>query len=130
MVAAGIFHVMGISYDWHANIQLSNTEASYADASNRQSLMNKQYPSDFWHAELPAVTRRDLIRKQMLCFDMVIEAVRNENQFLLLMERQGLVSHTIYVEFLPHLVVKMLSVSLLRRKRLFLIVDLPYIHYY
>ena len=35
------------------------------------------------------------------------------------MERQGLVIHTQYVEFQPLLVVKMLSVDLLRRKRLF-----------
>ena len=65
--------------DWQANIQLSYTDASYANASNWISLMTKHYPSDFSHAELPAVTRRDLNHKQMLCFDMVIEAVRNEN---------------------------------------------------
>ena len=71
--------------------------------------MTKLYPSDFWHAELPAVCRRDLNQTQMLCFDTVIEAVQNENQlFLLLIERLGQVSHKLYVGFQPYLVVKML----------------------
>ena len=94
MVAAGIFPRSGLqilsqllvdpNYDWHANIQLSYTETSYANASKSLNLMIKQYPSDFSHAELPAVTCRDLNQKQMLCFDMVIEAVRNKYQRFLL----------------------------------------------
>ena len=38
------------NYEWHANIQLSYTKASYVNASNCLSPMAKQYRSDFGYA--------------------------------------------------------------------------------
>ena len=88
MVAAGIFPHNGQqilsqplvdpNYAWHANIQLSYTESSYANASNWLSLrLNSILPIfGMLNSQLLFVA---IYQKQILCFDMVIEGVRNEN---------------------------------------------------